>query len=251
MVKSDCRSRRGLTVKTMGIPMSFSFTSLLDFVDTSMTARAIGHALGCFARHHGFRHYAYLSLQDGGLRYFGDYPKDWRQQYMAEELHRLDPVIATARRVTGPFVWSTGDWGDQRLDAFKTNAIGHGLSQGVTIAARASFDRQLLLSFSGPDARSRALLSQDISNAVPVLMGLHYKLSELAVAPLNTHLMPLSSRELLCLTWAAKGKTAVETGMITSLSTRTVQHYLDAARLKLGAATVSQLVAIAKDRSIL
>lgn len=231
--------------------MSFSFTSLLDFVDTSTTSRAIGHALGSFARHHGFLHYAYLSIEDNGLRYLGDYPEDWRQQYMADQMFRLDPVIAMARRLTGTFAWSTDDWTNDRLEGFKLKAADHGLSQGLTIAARASFDRQLLLSFSGPDAQSQALLCQDLSTAVPVLMGLHYKLSDLGTGSLNRRIVPLSSRQLLCLTWAARGKTAVETGIITSLSTRTVQHYLDAARERLGAATVPHLVAIAKDRRIL
>lgn len=231
--------------------MSFSFTSLHDTVDTCTTSRGIGHALTRFARHHGFLHYAYLSIEDSGLRYLGDYPEVWRQQYMADQLFRLDPVIARARRFTGTFAWSINDWTNDRLEAFKMKAVDHGLSQGLTIAARASFDRQLLLSFSGPDAQSQALLSQDLSSAVPTLMGLHYRLSDLGAGSLHRRSVPLSSRQLLCLTWAARGKTAVETGIITSLSTRTVQHYLDASREKLGAATVPHLVAIAKDRRIL
>lgn len=230
--------------------MSISFRALLDLVDTASTSRALGHALSCFAQLHGFRQHAYLSLQDTRLQYFGDYPKAWREQYMQEELFQVDPVIDKARRSTGPFFWSTSEWipsPDKRLEAFTRNAINHGLFQGLTICARASFDRQLLLSFTGPDPGAKMPLRNDLSDAVPLLMGLHYKLSMLRATDATTGRSPLSSRELLCLTWAAQGKTAHETGIITGLSTRTVQHYLDRARLKLGAATVPHLVAIAKD----
>lgn len=50
--------------------------------------------------------------------------------------------------------------------------------------------------------------------------------------------------------WAAKGKTAPETARLTGIKARTVQNYLDNARRKLGAATVPQLVAIAKDHGL-
>jgi len=55
----------------------------------------------------------------------------------------------------------------------------------------------------------------------------------------------------MCLKWAAKGKTAPETAILTGINPRTVQHYLDKAREKLEAATVPHLVAIAKDHGLL
>lgn len=234
--------------------MSTSFRTLLDLVDTASTPRAIGHALSCFAQLHGFRRHAYLSLQDTRFQYFGDYPRAWREQYMQEKLVQVDPVIKKARRSTGPFFWSTSDWSpsvDQRLKTFTSDAINHGLSHGLTICARASFDRQLILSFTGPEPGAQVPRQYDLSDAVPLLMGLHYRLSTLRATVAATGTAPLSSRELLCLSWAAEGKTAYETGIINGLSTRTVQHYLDNARLKLGAATVPHLVAIAKDNRIL
>ncbi len=48
-----------------------------------------------------------------------------------------------------------------------------------------------------------------------------------------------------------QGKGTPEISILTGLSARTVQHYLDAARLKLGAATVAQLVAISKDTKLI
>ncbi len=62
---------------------------------------------------------------------------------------------------------------------------------------------------------------------------------------------PTVFKEILCLKWAAMGKTAPETAIITGLSPRTVQHYLDAARGKLNASTVTHLVAISKDLKVI
>ena len=47
----------------------------------------------------------------------------------------------------------------------------------------------------------------------------------------------MSDREIEVLTWAARGKTSAEIGVILDLSKRTVDFHLDNARTKLGAAT--------------
>ncbi|MFS8116842.1 helix-turn-helix domain-containing protein, partial [Rhizobium jaguaris] len=60
----------------------------------------------------------------------------------------------------------------------------------------------------------------------------------------------LSPKEAMCLTWAAKGKKAWEIAILMGITQRTVQHHFDRARKKLNAATIPQLVAIAKDRGL-
>lgn len=47
-----------------------------------------------------------------------------------------------------------------------------------------------------------------------------------------------------------KGKNGPETAKITGIKPRTVQHYLDNARRKLGAQSVPHLVAIARDHGL-
>jgi DNA-binding CsgD family transcriptional regulator len=47
----------------------------------------------------------------------------------------------------------------------------------------------------------------------------------------------LSNREIETLTWVARGKTSVEIAKIIGLAKRTVDFYLDGARVKLGATT--------------
>ena len=55
----------------------------------------------------------------------------------------------------------------------------------------------------------------------------------------------LGSREKEVLSWAAKGKTAEETGTILGISRRTVEWHIQSARIKSGAANVVQAIAMA------
>lgn len=234
--------------------MTMQFRTLLDMVDTAVSHRAISQAMASFSNANGFEHHAFLELQGGGARYLSDYPEDWERVYLAQRFFRLDPVVTRARRSTGTFFWSAADWlgsPETELQSFACNAIEQGITHGLTISARASFDRQLLLTFANPNSDFRRLDEADLCDAVGTLMGLHYRMRQIGGQWIACGHSRLSSRELLCLTWAAKGKTAPETAIITRLSTRTVQHYLDAARAKLGAATVPHLVAISKDMQLI
>jgi DNA-binding CsgD family transcriptional regulator len=53
----------------------------------------------------------------------------------------------------------------------------------------------------------------------------------------------LSPRELECLEWAAKGKSAWETGQLLNVTRRTAAFHLDNAKMKLGVRTICQAVA--------
>ena len=57
-----------------------------------------------------------------------------------------------------------------------------------------------------------------------------------------------SRRELECLSWAARGKSAWEIGRILGIARRTLSFHLDNAKAKLGVRTICQAVArIASD----
>ncbi len=54
----------------------------------------------------------------------------------------------------------------------------------------------------------------------------------------------LSDREYECLAWAARGKSAWETGCILGISRRTVVYHLENVRAKLDVRTTAQAVAL-------
>jgi len=63
--------------------------------------------------------------------------------------------------------------------------------------------------------------------------------------------MPLSERELECLTWAALGRTDVEIGAIIHRSPTTARFHIDNAVRKLGARNRTQAVAMAAQRGLI
>jgi LuxR family transcriptional regulator, activator of conjugal transfer of Ti plasmids len=247
-------SKRAIAMDAGLSRMTIKFRGLLDMVDTAANVRSLSQAVNAFANASGFSHYAFLDLQGAGARYLGNFPAEWERLYFAQRFCQLDPVVTRARRGSGAFFWSARDWQTiprMTIQSFAANAIKHGISHGLTISARAGFDRQLLLTFASAFDNFLRPKQHDLSDAVPALMGLYHRLEHLGGTSANSPGARLSSRELLCLTWAAKGKTAAETGTITGLSTRTVQHYLDSAREKLHAATVAHLVAISTDLGLI
>ena len=60
----------------------------------------------------------------------------------------------------------------------------------------------------------------------------------------------LTKRELDCLAWAAKGKSAGVTAAILGLSPHTTRGYLKSARMKLKASSIQQAVAVAVARGL-
>lgn len=73
-------------------------------------------------------------------------------------------------------------------------------------------------------------------------------------ALLKAHHAPIphpTSRELECLTWAARGKTAWETGRILSISESAVKKHLGSAAAKLGACTGGHAIALALSRALI
>lgn len=230
--------------------MGLQFRALLDMLDTAVNPAALSQAIRFFAEDNGFEHHAYLCLEGSSVGYLGDYPQNWQQIYFRDSLSSIDPVVKKARQDNGVFFWSAPAWlrsSAGQLRRFASHAIDHGIGHGLTIAARASFDQQLILTFATADGEFRQRSDRDLQDALSVVLAMHYRLRELGGPRRLPHATPLSSRELLCLTWAAKGKSTPEISILTGLSARTAQHYLDAARVKLGAATVAQLVAISKD----
>lgn len=67
----------------------------------------------------------------------------------------------------------------------------------------------------------------------------------------ETEFIYLTSREIECLTWAARGKTDQETGVILSISPSTARFHIENATQKLNAVTRTQAVAKAAQLGII
>ena len=78
-------------------------------------------------------------------------------------------------------------------------------------------------------------------------LGVERQTKNTVAPPVRPH---LTRRELECLWLLAEGEQLKRIGFLLGLTTKTVEHYIGAARRKLGARTTAQAVAIAVARSI-
>ncbi len=101
-------------------------------------------------------------------------------------------------------------------------------------------------------AESTAAFQQSIQANRPVLqlmaVFVHLHARRILSAGRVVAGVKLSRRELECLSWAARGKSAWEIGRILGIARRTLSFHLDNAKAKLGVRTICQaVVRIASD----
>jgi LuxR family transcriptional activator of conjugal transfer of Ti plasmids len=227
--------------------------SLIDRLEAAYDEQMIKSALKIFARSHGYERFAYLQTDGFQVKTFNSYPSPWERNYLKSDYSTLDPVVIEARRMREMFEWTADDWparGSSTLRRFRDEAIDHGIRSGVTIRLEGSYGSAMMLTFASPEKKVGISGALDSKKALQMLMAVHYQLRAIAAKTIINPKCALSPREMLCLVWASKGKTTAETAILTGIKARTVQHYLDRARDKLGADSVPQLIAIAKDRRL-
>jgi len=216
--------------------------------------RMIKSALKTFANSSGFERFAYLQTEGAEIRTFNSYPEEWQDVYVVSHYSQIDPVVWEAKTRMQMFSWTADDWpsrGSSKLRRFRDQAIEHGIRSGVTVPVEGSFGSTMMLTFASSAQTADVSKLQDAQKAIRAVLAIHYRLKIIAATTIVAPKRLLSPREATCLMWAAKGKSAPETAMLTGINPRTVQHYLDRAREKLDAATVPQLVAIAKDHGLI
>jgi LuxR family transcriptional activator of conjugal transfer of Ti plasmids len=229
--------------------------SFIDAIDVANDERTIGSALKSFASLCGFERFAYLQTAGGEIKTFNSYPPEWQDIYFRNRYSTIDPVVTTAKRRRELFAWSADDWliRDQPKEqrAFQSQAVEFGIRSGVTIPVEGSFGSVLMLTFASSRARTDSPMFEDRARAERAVLCVHYRLRALAERSLSAPKLLLSPKELVCLKWAARGKYMPEIAELTNTQYRTIQHYLDNARAKLGATNLTHAVAIAKDRGLL
>ncbi|MBP1884953.1 autoinducer binding domain-containing protein [Sinorhizobium mexicanum] len=233
--------------------MNGDLGSIIDMAEAAHDERIIKSGLKRFATSFGFERFAYLQTEGAKLRTFNSYPEKWQDIYLGSQYFRIDPAVTEAKRRMETISWTACDWparGTSELKRFREQAIEHGIRSGVTIPVNGSYGSAVMLTFASSEKQADISRFQDRQKAIEAVMAIHYRLKIIAAATIVAPKRLLSPREAMCLMWAAKGKNVPETADVTGINPRTVQHYLDNARRKLDAATVPQLVAIAKDHGL-
>ncbi|WP_018240658.1 autoinducer binding domain-containing protein [Ensifer sp. BR816] len=233
--------------------MNGDLCSLIDMAEAAHNERMIKRGLKSFAISFGFERFAYLQTEGLRLRTFNSYPEKWQDTYLGSQYSLIDPAVTEAKRRMETISWTADNWrarGTSEFKRFREQAIAHGIRSGVTIPVKGGYGSVMMLTFASSEKKADISKFQDQQKAIQAVMAIHYRLKIIAAATIVAPKRLLSPREAMCLMWATKGKNVLETAEVMGISSRTVQHYLDSARRKLDAATVPQLVAIAKDHDL-
>lgn len=202
----------------------------------------------------GFSYFAYWLLwPPGGPRQplcITNYRDDWAEYYLNENYASHDYVGRYAAKSTIPFIWNnivdTHKLTKRQRHIFYEGASA-GLKAGGTVpihgpgAAKATFSVANDMEKEEFEEhfvfhRHEVHLMASYTHEKIISLGLHRPLKE-AIA--------LTPRETEVLTWAAKGKSRWEAGVILGISEDTVRVHLENIRRKLGASNTTHAIAIA------
>jgi DNA-binding CsgD family transcriptional regulator len=174
------------------------------------------------------------------------YPEEWVGRYFSNDYSSHDPVLRLGKRSRLPFDWdglrNTSSMAETLFDEAEDFGVGN---SGVSVPVW-GFDGEGAL-FSVTAKRRRgdwlAFLDTYLSDLLRTALLFHDSVMSCRPQQTERGFLPLSKREIEVLEWAARGKTAWETGQILGLSEKTVYFYLRNAAAKLGVASKTQAVA--------
>ncbi|WP_434051735.1 MAG: LuxR family transcriptional regulator [Roseibium sp.] len=166
------------------------------------------------------------------------------------KLLESSPIIAGLRKTDVPVEYDLETLGTDRPEHEQNAAIDlfmeHEMPRGVYFGCHDKTGRRGAIGFSGnrslPTAAEMAtlhLISQHIFSRLYALMG---DLGEKLV---------LSTREIECLVWSARGKTSSECATILGVAESTVAGYIASLNRKLHAQNKTQMIAIAYELGLI
>lgn len=215
-------------------------------IDGEDLERAMSNLLGAFE----ISRFAYLSLPlslGTHPRFISNYPSAWTSHYLQMQYQAIDPVISCAECSDIPFNWG------KRFSLHSSSVAGSrffeeaaefGISSGLSIPIHDLRGGSALLTFATDEDRPALVrLSDRYTRAFQLIAtSYHIKARQIYSGDLIVDGIKFTRREFECLQWAAKGKSAWETGEILGIRRRTVAFHLDNARAKLGVRTVAQAI---------
>jgi LuxR family transcriptional regulator/LuxR family quorum-sensing system transcriptional regulator CciR len=164
---------------------------------------------------------------DGQIRVgeFG-YPAAWRETYLRDRLHLIDPLARRAAKLARPLFWSESRdvpdlTPDERryLDRVSAEKLGEGL--GIPVFGPAGRNGYVALGFGSPQ---RPEADEVLELQAAAQMG-HLAYCRLLLKRLPRGVR-LSAREREILRWVARGRTNNQIADVLSLSRNTVETYI-------------------------
>jgi len=212
----------------------------LDFVDAIEASKTAASVISQFEKvigELGFHAYIMAGIPMSGqslaeLTIANGWPAEWFELYNRENLHVADPVPRHCFNSLNPFEWKEVSYDRERdrpAHSVMMRARDFGLCEGFCIPIH--YDDAIgAVSIAG----EQPYLDAETKGALH-LMGVftHGRLRALYKPTVATCGRRLSSIEAEVLRWAARGKTAWETGQILGISERNVRWHIEEAQRKL------------------
>jgi len=200
-------------------------------------------------REAGFGAYAYLNLRAETQTAISNYDVEWQQRYFEKSYALIDPVVRNARNQPEAFAWSNET--SLRISKDRRNFYGEaaefGIRSGVTIPIKTGFGRMAMLTLASEEANCALGQSLNPVLAASAVAQLHAKLENLGGKPTHHTPIRMKSDELTCLRWSAEGKSMKAIAIIENTTFANVAFFLRNAKSALGATSLPQATAIAKE----
>jgi LuxR family transcriptional regulator, quorum-sensing system regulator BjaR1 len=175
------------------------------------------------------------------------WPDEWSTRYREQNYVHEDPIIRQVRQASKPFMWADAPLNSSDVGAKKVldEATEFGLVEGFAVPIYTTHGFQAIVTFGANE------LKLDKSEQAALhLVAIYAHQAIRTLLPnggKNNGFWQLEKQlslgEIECLKWIAAGKTACEVGIITGLSDRTVEHYIESVLRKLNATNRVQAVA--------
>lgn len=179
------------------------------------------------------------------VKHYGmvNYPAAWVEQYEAQGLYRVDPIVQRSHEIDELFIWSEMNDRIQLTReeaAVFAKAADHGLTDGITIPLHGRSGKPGLICFATADERPLAVNAINEAHAMALLA--FSKLDKMLMD--DTAVARLSKRQVECLYWTAMGKSSKAIADILDLKENTVTYHIKTAMKHLG--TKNRTVAVLK-----
>jgi LuxR family transcriptional activator of conjugal transfer of Ti plasmids len=225
------------------------FERLTDQVALVHDESTMKATLEKLSRERGFKAYAYLNLKAELQSAISNYDDEWQQRYFNKCYASIDPVVQHARGRHEAFTWSNV----MSLKMSKTRrkfygeAAEFGIRSGITIPIKIAFGHTVMLTLASDCVNFPCEPAINPALAAAAVAQLHSRLERLGAEPTHRTPIRMKANELTCLRWSAEGKSMKAIAIIENTSYSNVTFFLRNAKAALGATTLPQATAMAKE----
>ncbi len=213
--------------------------------DTNALRSATAKALAALD-FHSFAYFVLSKPNAGGWELVSTYPQAWLRRYAEQKYQWIDPVIEGVRAFDAPFEWDAAPANSSVAQGqLFDEAAQFGIRCGFVIPFREPGHPIAAMSIvaSEPPVAFQRSIQANRRTLQLMAVFVHLRARRILNAGRVIAGVRLSHREVECLRWAARGKSAWEIGCILGIARRTAAFHLENAKAKLGVRTICQAVA--------